>query len=141
VVEQALLEAQLGPAPATPYSHQLSGGQKQQVAIARAFVARPAVVICDEIVSGEDVSEHAALLELVRTMERDHATALLFISHDLAAVRPIAHYVYVIRRDRIQEEGPTDAIFDHPWNAYARRLLEAVLGPAVHDVGGRTSAA
>jgi peptide/nickel transport system ATP-binding protein len=103
----------------------LSGGQKQRVAIARAFVARPRLVICDEIVSGQDVSVQAAILEIVRDMQRTYQAALLFISHDLSVVRSIAQYVYVITRGKIVEEGPTESLFEHPEHAYTRRLLGA----------------
>lgn len=129
VVADALREVQVDPAMATRYPHQLSGGQKQRVAMARAFVARPRMVICDEIISGQDVSVQAAILELMRTMQRDYETTLLFISHDLAAVRSIAQYVYVLQDGRLQEEGPTERLFEAPEAAYTRRLLASVLEP------------
>jgi peptide/nickel transport system ATP-binding protein len=129
LVADALREVQLDPAMAPRYPHQLSGGQKQRVAIARAFVARPRLVICDEIISGQDVSVQAAILELMRMMQREHETALLFISHDLAAVRSIAQYVYVLQDGRLQEKGPTERLFEAPEAAYTRRLLASVLEP------------
>jgi peptide/nickel transport system ATP-binding protein len=135
VIADALREVQLDPAFASRYPHQLSGGQKQRVAIARAFVARPRLVICDEIISGQDVSVQAAILELVRTMQQEHGTALLFISHDLAAVRSIAQYTYVLKDGRLQEEGPTERLFEAPRSEYTRRLLDAVPEP---DAGQRT---
>src|SRR4029079_6203939 len=107
------------------------GGQKQRVAIARAFVARPRLVICDEIVSGQDVSVQAAILELVRSMQERYQTALLFVSHDLAVVRSIAQRVYVIHRGEIVESGPTARVFDQPQAAYSRALLASVLEPAI----------
>jgi peptide/nickel transport system ATP-binding protein len=102
-VAAALLEVRLDPAMMSRYPHQLSGGQKQRVAIARAFVGRPQMVICDEIVSGQDVSVQATILELMRSMQERYQTALLFISHDLAVVRSIAQRVYVIQRGQIVE--------------------------------------
>jgi peptide/nickel transport system ATP-binding protein len=143
-VADALAEVRLDPALMTRYPHQLSGGQKQRVAIARAFVARPKVVICDEIVSGQDVSVQAAILELVRTMQERHGTALLFISHDLAVVRSIAQRVFVIHRGALVESGPTTQVFDRPQAEYSRSLLASVLEPERRDlvdgaseVGGR----
>src|SRR4029079_4007021 len=112
------------------YPHQLSGGQKQRVAIARAFIARPRLVICDEIVSGQDVSVQAAVLELVRAMQERYQTALLFVSHDLAVVRSIAQRLYVIQRGQIVESGPTEQVFDRPQAAYTQALLASVPEPA-----------
>src|SRR5207247_11342643 len=89
MIAESLRELQLDPRLASRYPHQLSGGRTQRVAMARAFIARPRLVICDEIISGQDVSVQAIILELVRTLQRDHGTALLFISHDLAAVRSL----------------------------------------------------
>jgi peptide/nickel transport system ATP-binding protein len=128
-VVAALAEVRLDPALIDRYPHQLSGGQKQRVAIARAFVARPRLVICDEIVSGQDVSVQAAILELVRAMQERHGTALLFISHDLAVVRSIAQRVAVIQRGYVIESGATERVFDRPQAAYSRALLGAVLEP------------
>jgi peptide/nickel transport system ATP-binding protein len=130
-VAEALTEVRLDPALMDRYPHQLSGGQKQRVAIARAFVARPRLVICDEIVSGQDVSVQATILELVRSMQERYQTALLFVSHDLAVVRSIAQRVYVIQRGEIVESGPTEEVFDQPSAEYSRALLRSVLEPQV----------
>jgi peptide/nickel transport system ATP-binding protein len=131
MTRELLGQVGLPPRLASSYPHQLSGGQKQRVAMARAFVARPRLVICDEIISGQDVSVQATILELVRTMQREHETALLFISHDLAAVRSIAQYIYVLQGGRVQEHAATERLFAAPAAAYTRRLLAAVLEPEV----------
>ena len=130
-VAEVLAEVRLDAGMMDRYPHQLSGGQKQRVAIARAFVARPRLIICDEIVSGQDVSVQAVILELVRSMQERYGTALLFISHDLAVVRSIAQRVYVIQRGQIVESGPTEQVFDAPTAAYSRELLTAVLEPEI----------
>ncbi len=129
LVESAMQDVQLNPALMERYPHQLSGGQKQRVAIARAFAAKPQLIICDEIISGQDVSVQAAILELVRHLQASYGLALLFVSHDLAAVRSIAQWVYVIREGRIQEEGATTQVFEHPEAEYTRRLLAAAQHP------------
>jgi peptide/nickel transport system ATP-binding protein len=123
--EEALVEVNLDPHLLDRYPHQLSGGQKQRVAIARAFVARPKLVICDEITSSQDVSVQAAILELVRTMIKRHGSALVFISHDLAVVRALADYVYVMQEGKVVEEGLSHDIFARPTQEYTRQLLTA----------------
>jgi peptide/nickel transport system ATP-binding protein len=128
-VDQALTDVKLDPQLAGRYPAELSGGQKQRVAIARAFISRPDLVICDEILSGLDVSVQATLLELIRAMQAKHGTALLFISHDLAAVRSISQYVYVIKDGSIQEENGTEALFDSPTHPYTIELLSSVIEP------------
>ena len=128
-IAEALAEVRLDPGLQDRYPHQLSGGQKQRVAIARAFIARPRLVICDEIVSGQDVSVQAAILELVRAMQERYQTALVFISHDLAVVRSIAQRLYVIQRGQIVESGPAEQVFERPQAAYTQALLASVLEP------------
>ncbi|HEY1421658.1 MAG TPA: ABC transporter ATP-binding protein [Candidatus Dormibacteraeota bacterium] len=125
LVASAMHDVQLDAAMMDRYPHQLSGGQKQRVAIARAFVANPKLIICDEIISGQDVSVQAAILDVVRALQTSRGTALLFISHDLAAVRSIAQWIYVIQGGRIQETGPTPQVFGHPSADYTRELLAA----------------
>jgi peptide/nickel transport system ATP-binding protein len=131
LVESVMQDVQLNPALMERYPHQLSGGQKQRVAIARAFVAKPQLIICDEIISGQDVSVQAAILEVVRNLQASQHTALLFVSHDLAAVRSIAQWVYVIRDGRMQEDGPTARVFAEPRAAYTRELLAAATHPTL----------
>jgi peptide/nickel transport system ATP-binding protein len=125
-VAAVMRDVQLSPGLMDRYPHQLSGGQKQRVAIARAFAAEPQLIICDEIISGQDVSVQAAILEVVRALQATRGTALLFVSHDLAAVRSIAQWVYVIRGGRIQEDGPAASVFENPRAQYTKELLAAV---------------
>lgn len=107
------------------FPHQLSGGQKQRAAIARAFVAQPDLIICDEIVSSQDVSVQAAILELLRELVAESDTALLFITHDLAVVRSIAHRVHILKSGGTVETGPTRQVFEDPQDPYTRELLAA----------------
>ncbi len=105
---------------------QLSGGQKQRVGIARAFAGNPATVIADEPISALDVSVAAAVTELLMEIQRENKTTLLFISHDLSAVRYLADRVVVMYLGQIMERGTTDEVFSPPYHPYTEALLSAV---------------
>jgi peptide/nickel transport system ATP-binding protein len=108
---------------------QLSGGEKQRVAVARAFAAGPEAVLCDEITSALDVSVQAAVLELLNDLKARHGTGFVFVSHDLTVVRALSDRVAVLYQGRICEQGPTEAVFAPPHHPYTNVLLGAVLAP------------
>ncbi|GAA4989563.1 ATP-binding cassette domain-containing protein [Actinopolymorpha pittospori] len=136
VVKEAMARVGLDPDHSDRYPAQFSGGQAQRIGIARALVVRPKLVICDEAVSALDVSVQAQVLDLLRDLQREHDLSYIFIAHDLAVVRQIAHTVAVISGGRVVEQGPRDAIFDDPQHEYTKTLLSAVprINPAWDSV-------
>jgi len=111
------------------YPHELSGGQCQRAAIARAIVARPRLLVCDEAVSALDVSVQAQIVNLLAELRERHGLALLFISHNLAVVRHLSDEVVVLYLGRVVERAPRESLFATPRHPYTRALLAAVPEP------------
>ena len=139
-VAEALHDVRLEAGYAGRFPDQLSGGERQRIAIARALVAEPSLMLCDEVLSALDVSVQASMLELLRRLRRERDIAMLFISHDLAVVRSLADRAAVLFHGHLFEVGAVEHIFTPPFHPYTHSLLMAAPGAGrVHqDRGART---
>lgn len=109
------------------YPHQVSGGQCQRAAIARALALDPEILICDEATSALDVTVQKQILELLIELKEKENLSFLFICHDLALVQAFCDRVIVMKDGRIVEEGETEAIISRPESKYTKKLIESVL--------------
>ena len=110
------------------YPHQFSGGQRQRLAIARAVMLKPDVLVADEAVSALDVSVQAQVLDLLDELQRQTGIAIIFITHDLRVAAQICDEVLVMQRGRVVEQGPADQVLHQPAHDYTRSLIEAAPG-------------
>lgn len=108
------------------YPHELSGGMRQRVMIAAAMICTPKILIADEPTTALDVTIQAQIVKLLKRLNKEKKTAIIFISHDLSLIRQICERVLVMKGGYIVENGPTEEIFNYPKEEYTKKLIAAI---------------
>ena len=128
-VARLLTECGLTPEFADRYPHQVSGGQCQRAAIARALAVKPKLLICDEATSSLDVTIQKEIIELLNELRWQHGInlSILFICHDIALVQQFCNRVLVLYRGKIVEQGAPDEVIRNPQDPYTKRLIDSIL--------------
>ncbi|WP_144627836.1 ABC transporter ATP-binding protein [Arthrobacter woluwensis] len=139
-VGELLESVQLPASYASRYPHELSGGQRQRASLARSLALNPPLVIADEPTSALDVSVQAKVLELFRDIQEEYGFAALFISHDLAVVDMLSHWVGVLLKGRLVEQGIGSQIMGHPSQDYTKRLIASLPVPDPDEQAARRQA-
>jgi microcin C transport system ATP-binding protein len=106
------------------YAHEFSGGQRQRLAIARALVVEPQVLVLDEPTSALDATTQLQVLQLLQKLQRERGLSYLLITHDVSVIRAMAHHVMVMQAGQIVESGPIDQILNNPQSSYTKILVE-----------------
>jgi ABC-type oligopeptide transport system ATPase subunit len=120
------------------YPHELSGGQLQRIAIARALISKPALIVADEPVSMVDASLRMSIVNLLRDLRDGMGVSIIYITHDLATAYYISDRIIIMRKGQVVESGDARAVLDNPQHPYSIRLKQAVLSPeAAGSAGAR----
>jgi peptide/nickel transport system ATP-binding protein len=122
------------------FPHELSGGQLQRIAIARALIPKPALIVADEPVSMVDASLRMSIVNLLRSLRDDLKVSIIYITHDLATAYYISDRIIIMSKGKVVEAGPARAVLDNPQHPYSIRLKAAVLSPDAAGQGGAFAA-
>jgi len=115
------------------YPHELDGGRRQRIGIARALALEPQMIICDEPVSALDVLIQAQILNLLQDLQKEKGLAYMFITHDLSVVKHISDHISVMYLGQMIEKAPTKELFTHTWHPYTKALLSAIPVPSLKN--------
>ena len=132
-VNELLEQVGLSASDARRFPHEFSGGQRQRISIARALASRPDFIVCDEPTSALDVSVQAQVLNLLKELQRDLGLTYLFITHDLAVVRVMAHTIGVLKSGQLVEEQDTATLIESPESDYTKMLIRSA--PRIRNHG------
>ena len=122
---------------ANSYPHELDGGRRQRIGIARALALDPEFIVCDEPVSALDVSIQAQILNLMQDLQEERGFTYLFITHDMSVVKHISNHIIVMYLGHMVEKAEADALFERTLHPYSKALLSAIHEPNIHSTRER----
>ena len=123
----------LAPRFVNSYPHELDGGRRQRIGIARALALEPKFIVCDEPVSALDVSIQAQILDLLKELQENMGLTYIFITHDLSVVNYFSDDILVMYLGKMMEKAPSEKLFDNPLHPYTKALLSAIPIPSIHN--------
>ena len=115
------------------YPHELDGGRRQRIGVARALALKPSFIVCDEPVSALDVSIQAQIINLMLDLQEERGIAYMFVTHDLSVVKYISDDIIVMYLGNMVEMAPSDELFENPLHPYTKALLSAIPEPDIHN--------